>query len=94
MIRVKNRVNRLVNILMELVGGVKITKPSENEEKIYSKPPDVHAAIWLLEQAFGKPKQAVEIDNNAQEVRRIAKEKFEKMSNEELDEHLRKAVDF
>ena len=53
LIRKEDRIERLVNKLMELAEGVKVKKG----RSIYLKPPDAHAATWLLEQAFGKATQ-------------------------------------
>lgn len=63
MIRSNGKPEKLITKLMELAEGVTCSKPNPvtGKETIYSKPPDVTAIIYLLDQGFGKPKQAVEM---------------------------------
>lgn len=56
------RVDRLVGKLLELSEGVTVMEKTAGVPKIYSKPPDVYAITYMLDQAFGKARQHVEVE--------------------------------
>lgn len=56
----------LIAKLKELTNGVTCIKyEKDGEEKIYEKPPDPYAITYLLDQAYGKAKQSVELETSA-----------------------------
>jgi hypothetical protein len=59
----------LVEKLKELTQGITCVRENDDgEEVIYKKPPDREAITYLLDQAYGKAKQSLEVDAS---VRRI-----------------------
>jgi len=59
----------LIEKLKELTLGVTIAKPDgEGGIKIYDKPPDAHAISYLLDQAYGKAKQSVDLNANVRTI--------------------------
>lgn len=54
----------LIKKLKELAYGVKCVKHSKNGKIVYERPPDTQAIMYMLDQAYGKAKQSVEIEGN------------------------------
>lgn len=86
LLKADNRVERLVEKLLELAEGVQIKRSSKKKAAVYKRPPNAHAAMWLLEQAFGKARQCMVIEPNLDEKEEMgmAMEKLGKMSSDEL----------
>lgn len=56
-------VDELIGKMRELARGVLV---QEGGKRVYQRPPDAHAIAYLLDQAFGKAKQHVEVEGNGQ----------------------------
>lgn len=62
LLRNNNRVDILIEKLMELAIGAYAEKEAGGVKVVYQKPPDVHAITYLLDQAFGKPRQHLDTE--------------------------------
>ena len=64
-----NGPKKLLDKLEELINGVTVMKQdSEGGVKIYEKPPDREAITYILDQAYGKAKQSMEIETRAKTI--------------------------
>lgn len=68
-IRLINKIGKpseLISKLKELANGVVcVSKDKEGGRTIYEKPPDGPAIQYLLDQAFGRARQSVEVETNS-----------------------------
>ena len=58
--------SELIGKLKELAHGIKCTKTipgAEGLKVVYDKPPDPYAITYMLDQAYGKAKQSMEIES-------------------------------
>jgi len=60
-LKANGNMETLIAKLMELSLGVTVQEYSKDGPKIYKKPPCVTSITYMLDQAFGKAKQALEI---------------------------------
>jgi hypothetical protein len=63
LITTNNRHKILVDRLFELAEGIVVQDAQDGEPRVYSRAPDQRAASYLLDQAFGKPTQPVEVSD-------------------------------
>ncbi len=67
MIRNIGKPKELIAKMKELTLGVQCVKyDSDGEAKVYEKPPDAYAISYLLDQAYGKAKQSVEVEGRVE----------------------------
>lgn len=64
----------VVDKMMQLVRGVSVAQNTSDGPIVYERPPDVNAAKLLMEYAFGKPKQQMDVKVDTNPIKTIALE--------------------
>lgn len=62
----------VVDKVMQLVRGVTVQQQTADGPIVYERPPDVNAAKLLMEYAFGKPKQQMDVKVDTNPIKTIA----------------------